>query len=370
MTRPSPGRPTLLVIRPTGLGDLVMSIPALRALRRAQPDAAFVTTCPEPLLPLARLVGVADRFITERSDPGGAALDAALHRQTNTAILDRVFAEPRRPRETVVQLKMPEDELSRRSLDRHPDTLICYRHPDVPGTDGQPEYRHENHVLVRWERLLAPAGIVPDRADLYLAIPTDVPGECDTAPAPGADPAAATEPGPAPPTVLHLGAGSPSRRWPADRWATVAVALAADGHRIVFSGSAGERDLVARVAAAAGLPEPANLAGTTDPVGLARLVRSARLVLSTDTGVPHLAALFRRPSLTLFGPTPPGEWGPPPGSRGHRVLWAGSTGAMYGPAVDPGLLRISAGTVVDAAREVDADPAGTGPDGPVTPRRT
>ena len=345
-----PARRTLLVIRPTGLGDLVMSIPALRALRRAFGDAEFVTTCPDPLVPLARLVGVADRFVTERSGPAGPVLDAARHRATNAAILDRVFAEPRRPAETVVALKMPEDELSRRVLDRRPERVVCYRHPAVPATHAQPRYHPEDHVLVRWERLLGPSGIAPDRADLYLALP------------PGPDPAADAG-GDGPPTVVHLGAGSPSRRWPLDRWAAVVAALAADGHRVVCSGSAGERDAVAQVLAAAGVDPRANLAGTTDPVGLARLVRSARLVVAPDTGVPHLAVLFRRPSLTLFGPTPPQEWGPPPERRGHRVLWTGRTGIMYGPDADPGLLQLTVDEVVAAARQVDADPAGTGPDG-------
>lgn len=353
-------RPTLLVIRPTGLGDLVMSLAALRALRRANPGHRMVLTCPEPLVPLAELAGVADGFVTERTDPGGTALDPARHRETNAAILDRVFALPREPGETVFVLKMPEDELSRRVIARAPDRFVCYRHPDVPGTDGQPGYEPADHVLVRWERLLAPSGIVPDRADLYLAVP-----DAEPDPADGPDADAGADTGAGAPTVVHLGAGSPSRRWPAQRWAHVARALAADGHRVVLSGSPGERELAAGVAQAAGLPAGRNLAGTTDPVGLARLVRSARLVLSTDTGVPHLAVVFRRPSVVVFGPTRPTEWGPPPGSTGHRVLWSGRTGAMYGPEADPGMLEISAEDVLAAAREVDADPDGTGPDGPL-----
>lgn len=350
-------RPTLLVIRPTGLGDLVMSLPALRALRRAHPDAELVTTCPAPLVPLARLAGVADRFVTEVAPgSGGDVLDPSRHRETNAAILDNVFAEPRRgDSETVAILKMPEDELSRRVLDREPGRVVLFRHPDVPGTAGATPYVEDDHILDRWERLLVPAGMPPDRADLYLALPpTD--GELPPQAArDAADPRA--------PTLLHLGAGSPSRRWPGRRWARVAAGLAADGHRVVFSGSPGERELVAGVAEVAGLDTSSNLAGTTDPVGLARLVRSARLVLSTDTGVPHLAAVYRRPSVTIFGPTPPGNWGPPAGSRGHRVLWSGRTGVMYGPETDPGLLDITAGQVLQAAREVDADPDRTGPDG-------
>jgi len=374
-----------MVIRPTGLGDLLMSLPALRALRRAHPDAELVTTCPAPLVPLARLAGVADRFVTEVSPNGGRApgsggaapLDPSRHRETNAAILDNVFAEPRRGDvETVVVLKMPEDELSRRVLDRRPGRVVLFRHPDVPGTAGATTYVEDDHILDRWERLLTRAGMPPARADLYLALPSADDGGAardgaardgaarDGAARDGAARDGARDPAP---TVLHLGAGSPSRRWPARRWSDVAAGLAGDGHRVVFSGSPAERGLAAGVAAAAGLDTASNLAGTTDVVQLARLVRSARLVLSTDTGVPHLAAVYRRPSVAIFGPTPPGTWGPPAGSTGHRVLWSGRTGVMYGPQTDPGLLDITAGEVLDAAREVDADPGGTGPDGPVTP---
>lgn len=339
MTADPPAK-TLLVIRPTGLGDLVMALPALRALRRAHPARRLITTCPPGLVPLARLAGVADRFISGPSGEG-AGDDPSLHRGTNQAILDQLFAEPEGGTdEAIVILKMPEDELSRRALARRPGQLVCYRHPDVAGTADQPGYVPEDHVLGRWERLLAPSGVLPDIADLYLALPEPE------------DPGQPRQPDPPVPTVLHLGAGSQSRRWPADRWAVVAAALSAEGHRVVFSGSRAERELVGRVAMAAGLPGTTNLAGRTDTVQLASLVRSARLVVSTDTGVPHLATLFARPSVTIFGPTSPREWGPPAGSHGHRVLWAGRIGTMYGPDPDPGLLLITPADVLAAARSL------------------
>ncbi len=345
--------PTLLVIRPTGMGDLLMGLPALRALRRGFPGHRLVTTCPPDLVPLARLAGVADRFVSGPAVTGGAA-DPSLHRGRNAAILDEVFAEPPRGgAETIVVLKMPEADLSRRALARRPGQLLGFGHPDVEATAGLPPYRPDDHILDRWARLLAPAGITPDPADLYLALPWEAPGtQPDADPVPVGPGCAA--PGPAAPTVLHLGAGSPSRRWPAQRWAATAAGLAADGHAVVLTGSGAERELAAGVAAQAGLNDQVNLAGRTDVVALARLVRSARLVVSTDTGVPHLATVFARPSVTIFGPTSPRQWGPPPGSQGHRVLWAGRIGLEYGPQPDPGLLLIGAEQVLGAARDLAA----------------
>ena len=237
-------------------------------------------------------------------------------------------------------LKMPVADLARRALARRPHEVLCFRHPDVPESAGLPEYDAVEHVLARWERLLAPAGIVPDRADLYLALPDGAP-----------------EPGDAP-TVVHVGAGSASRRWPLDRWTHVVAGLVEQGHRVLLTGSEGERAAAVELARATGLPSDAVRAGLTSAVGLAVLVRSARMVLSADTGVPHLAVVFGRPSVTLFGPTPPAEFGPPPGSEGHRVLWAGTTGVMYGDQPDPGLLTITAQEVLDAVRALDADPYG------------
>ena len=42
----------------------------------------------------------------------------------------------------------------------------------------------------------------------------------------------------------------------------------------------------------------------------------------TGTGLAHLATAYARPSVVLFGPVPPAEWGPPQHPR-HQVLWAG-----------------------------------------------
>lgn len=321
--------PVLLVIRPTGLGDLVMGVPALRALRRAFAEHEFVATCPSALVPLASRVGVVDRFITEL-DAGAAPLDPSLHRRIDADILAAAFADPVAP-DVVVVLKMPEDEINRRALSRHPRVHIAFAHPDVPGTAGFPVYDGDVHVLTRWEQLLAPSGIVPDRAELTLDV-----GVPATSPAAGY-------------TVIHPGSGSPTRRWPLDRWAAVAGELAARGQRVLLTGSPAERDAVLEVVERAALGPEADATRTTGILDLARLIAGAGLVLGVDSGVPHLATVLRRRAVTLFGPTPPTVWGPPPGDPLHRVLWRGRSGLPYGDDPDPGLLEITADDVLAAA---------------------
>jgi ADP-heptose:LPS heptosyltransferase len=153
---------------------------------------------------------------------------------------------------------------------------------------------------------------------------------------------------------VHPGAASAARRWPAERWAAVARAEREAGHRVVVTGSSSERLLAEIVAGAAGLPADAVLAGRTDLLELAAVVAGAGLVLCGDTGVAHLATAFGVPSVLLFGPTPPSEWGPPPDRDLHVVLHGGGRGNPHGDSPDPGLLAISVEDVLAVTRPVSA----------------
>jgi ADP-heptose:LPS heptosyltransferase len=149
-------------------------------------------------------------------------------------------------------------------------------------------------------------------------------------------------------TLLHPGAASPARRWPADRWAEVARAEAGAGRPVVITGGPDEVALASDVAARAGLPDSAVLAGGTSVLQLAAIVAAAGRVVCGDTGVAHLATALGRPSVVLFGPVSPELWGPPPGRPQHIALWTGRTGDPHARTVDPGLLEISASDVIDA----------------------
>jgi ADP-heptose:LPS heptosyltransferase len=145
-------------------------------------------------------------------------------------------------------------------------------------------------------------------------------------------------------TVVHCGAKAPSRQWHACRLAAVAMLLSARGHRVVVTGGAGEADRAERIAAAAGvdmLIEP-NL------LELASVIARARLVVSGDTGVAHLASVYETPSVVLFGPVSPARWGPPDTGI-HQVIWHGDdSGDPHGDTIDPALDRITVAEVVAA----------------------
>jgi ADP-heptose:LPS heptosyltransferase len=92
-------------------------------------------------------------------------------------------------------------------------------------------------------------------------------------------------------------------------------------------------------------------AGQTTLAGLAALTASARLVIAGDTGLAHLASAYARPSVTLLGPVPPAQWGPPRHPR-HQVLWHGADGYRgdpHGSQTGPALAAITVPEVLAAA---------------------
>jgi ADP-heptose:LPS heptosyltransferase len=189
--------------------------------------------------------------------------------------------------------------------------------------DAGPIWRPGEHEVARWCRLLNESGIPADPHDLRIAPPAVEP------------PAAARGA-----TIIHPGAASEARRWPTDRWAAVARAA----KRVVVTGDASERALALEVAA--GHPDATVLAGRTSLLELAATVAAADRVICGDTGIAHLATALGTPSIVLFGPTPPAEWGPPPDPR-HVVLWAGRRGDPHADTPDPGLLAIGVDQVLD-----------------------
>ena len=103
----------------------------------------------------------------------------------------------------------------------------------------------------------------------------------------------------APYAVLHVGAGSPLRRWPAARWLALAGTLASAGLAVAWSAGPGEAALVETI-------DPArrfkSYAGRLDLAQLWRLIEGAKLLVAPDTGVAHMAKLIGTPTVCLFGP--------------------------------------------------------------------
>lgn len=120
---------------------------------------------------------------------------------------------------------------------------------------------------------------------------------------------------------IHPGARLPSCRWQAERFAEVADRLREGGWKTVLTGSAQEMEL-ARAVERAMRSTPLNLCGKTDLGAFAALVAQARLVVCNDTGISHIAAATRTPSVVVSCGADPQRWAPLNGRR-HQVVGAG-----------------------------------------------
>jgi ADP-heptose:LPS heptosyltransferase len=301
------GRPELVAIRALKLGDLLVAVPAIHGIRRANPEHRLVLAVPGWLEPVVELVGGVDALLPT---PG----------------LDELLPLAPGRVDTVVDLHGGPD--SRRVLEALEPRRRCGH--AAPGWQG-PAWEDGVLERYRWARLVTAHGMPADPEDVSIGRPA-VPST-----APGA-------------VVVHIGAFYGCRAWPVERFATVARDLGAAGHRVVVTGSARERPRALQTAELAGLGEEAVLAGRTGLAELAALVADAALVVSVDTGVPHLASAYRTPSVVIFGPAPVEEWGPPAGGP-HVVLTRAElrVGDTFGAEPDPALLAVSADDVLAAA---------------------
>ena len=149
--------------------------------------------------------------------------------------------------------------------------------------------------------------------------------------------------------LLNPGAGWGAKRWPAERFGEVAKALARDGMKPLVNFGPGEEELARQVESAS--------EGAATPIAcsitqLISLTRRARLFIGGDTGPLHLAAALKVPVAGIYGPTNPARNGPF-GTR-SIVLRSPSSITSHARLTRPeeGLLEITPGQVIAAAREL------------------
>lgn len=159
---------------------------------------------------------------------------------------------------------------------------------------------------------------------------------------------------------IHPGSGAEVKQWPEENWAAVADALADQLDAvIVITGGAHELHLAKRVAAIM-KTRVCLMAGDTNLGQLAALFSRAQLVLGSDSGPLHLAAAVGTPTVALFGPADPdefGTWGNPQ----KNVILTGSIGCRPCRVLDwngdnlenhPCVREITVARVLEAARRI------------------
>lgn len=143
--------------------------------------------------------------------------------------------------------------------------------------------------------------------------------------------------------VVAPGANWPGKIWPVDRYRALIEQLRTDFDAVIVVGSTEDRDLGQRLQEVAALPM-VNLAGRTTLLEVAACMSGAHAFVGNDSGLGHMAAALKVPTLTVFGPGRPHRYRP----------WGELATVVLAPNAD--LTLLEPGTVADALREHLAQP--------------
>ncbi len=342
----------VLAVRLDALGDLLMTTPALRALKESRPG----------------------RRLTLLTSPAGAAAARLVPEVDDVIVYDAPWMKATAPRRDSAPDRAMADLLRARGFDGAavftvysqnplPSALLCYL-ADVP---LRLAHCHENpyQLLTDWIKDPEPEQTIRHEVRRQLDLVAAV--GCTTA-----DERLSFRVPPharervtrlldeigldrqAPWVVVHPGASAPSRRYPAESFAVAAGELAReDGWQVVFTGSEAERELVEQIRGSMGAPSW-SMAGRLDLAGLGALLESAPLLIANNTGPVHVAAAVGTPVVDLYALTNPQHtpWAVP-----HRVLsYDVPCRNCYKSVCPEGhndcLRRVPPATVVAAARDL------------------
>lgn len=306
----------VLCARLDTLGDVLMTTPAFRALREANP-ARRITLLTSPAgAEVARLVPEIDEVIVydapwmkatgPRSDSGPdyAMLERIGQYGFDAAVIFTVYSQNPLPSAMLCYL-----------ADIPLRLAFCHENPYQLLTDWVPDpepAQFIRHEVQRQLDLVAMIGAYT--ADPRLSIRPTVGAkrrvqhlldEIGLA----ADAAW---------LVMHTGATAPSRRYPPEGFAESARRLARDfGFQIVFTGIEAERPVIERIRELMG-EQSFSLVGRLNLDEMAALLSQAPLLISNNTGPVHIAAATRTPVVDLYALTNPQHtpWQVP-----HRVLF-------------------------------------------------
>jgi heptosyltransferase-3 len=117
--------------------------------------------------------------------------------------------------------------------------------------------------------------------------------------------------------VVHPGPLTAYKRWPLAYWQTLVTWLTQQGWQVVLSASPAKQDLQLNEDIISLLDDDAekNVVDTAGKLSIPQarsLIQGAHLYIGVDTSITHLAAACNIPTVALFGPTPPSNFGPWP----------------------------------------------------------
>lgn len=288
----------ILCVRLDAMGDVLMTSPAIRALRDAVPGRRITLLTSNAGAAIARLIPEVDDVIVydspwmkatpdRGSGPDLRMIEELSRRRFDGAVIFTVFSQSAFPAALLCYLAGVPLRLAR-----------CRENPYQLLTDRVRETEPESgisHEVDRQLSLVRAVGATPRYDHLSLRVPPDATHRisellCHY----GLQ---------SPWAVLHPGASAPSRRYPADRFAQVVRLLEAAGWRIVLTGARSEAGLCRTILDAA--DDAISLAGALSLDELVALIARTQVLVTNNTGPAHIAAAVGTPVVDLYALTNP-----------------------------------------------------------------
>ena len=261
----------ILVIKLSALGDFLVAMGAMAAIRKHHPAAHITLLTTRPVLDIAQRSGYFNEILIDRRpkfyDVAGWV---SLFRLLNRVPFTRAYDLQLNDRSNIyyrLLLKKPEwSGLIKESP-------LFYKNPDW----------RQMHAFQRHKAMMAELGIdaaIPDlswmKADVeFFKVK--------------------------PPYVLFVPGSAPrwpQKRWPALRYGALGLKLIKEGYNVAVLGTAAEQEVISRIVKSS--PGIIDLSGKTSLYDIATLARGAAAAVGNDTGPTHLISMSGCPTIAIF----------------------------------------------------------------------
>jgi predicted lipopolysaccharide heptosyltransferase III len=283
----------ILLLQLKRIGDLILTTPAVAALRERFPEAHVTMVVSSECADLLPAISGVDRILMARRNLSDLAAFLAVAGRKFDCCIDftrndrsAFLAFLSKARKRIVSYRVRDQSKSRARL--YTD-LVDVRMRDL-------------HTIDYNLSLLEPLGIREVSPSLHLQLPQSAHEKADalrrnwniTKPF----------------VVLHPGSARQEKLWETARWRQVIERFGEDDDLDLILTSGPSKHEQAHVAAIRNETKIIDLSGKTDLLTLAALIGDARLLVTVDSAPMHLAAAKHTPQVILFGPTNPFHWRP------------------------------------------------------------
>ena len=290
-------RSKIAVLHASRVGDFLCAVPALRALRQALPDSELSLIGLPVILELSTRCPYLDRHYPF---PGFPGIAQQFFRATN--VLNFLSSMQKKKFDLVIQMHGSGVYSNTFALLIGGGRTAGFIRPGDSSEllAAALPYSAGLHAILRYLALARLLGVHSFDATLEFPLTP-------------ADRRAAENLLPLGRTLrigLHPGAADPEKVWPLERMAEAARILSADMKaQIILIGSQSEIGQNSRLREIIG-PGAVDVTGRTSLTSLGAVLERLSLFITTDSGPAHISYAVGTPTLTIFGPTSPAEWGP------------------------------------------------------------